>query len=81
MFGCIGEIVYTLISGSGLSALFPILIVVIVGTSIDVSLPDYYIIGPNRNKNVMREYLIQTKKEFLEWFNEIGHYFINVMRK
>lgn len=62
MFGCIGEIVYTLISGSGLSALFPILIVVIVGTSIDVSLPDYYIIGPNRNKNAMREYLIQTKK-------------------
>lgn len=59
--------------------------VVIVGASIDVSLPDYYIIGPNRNKNAMRvnieKFLIQTEKEFLKWFDEIEHNFINVLRK
>lgn len=73
------EVGAVLISGLSLSSLVPIPIAALVAVSIGAALTDYYAIEPARSKKALKEalnnYLIQTKGQFLNWFDEIERYF------
>lgn len=73
------EVGAVLISGLSLSSLVPIPIAALVAVSIGAALTDYYAIEPARSKKALKgaldNYLIQTKGQFLNWFDEIERYF------
>jgi len=73
------EVVGVLIAGLSFSSLVPVPISVLVIASIGVALADYYAIEPMRNKKnlakALDDYLLQTKQQFLMWFDEVENYF------
>lgn len=73
------EVGYILISGLTFSSLVPIPISVLIVASIGAALTDYYAIEPKRSRKAMANafdnYLDQTKKQFIGWFDEVENYF------
>jgi len=77
--GGIIEVGTVLIKGLSLSSLVPIPISVLLVASIGAALADYFAVSPNRSKkqmiNAIDNYLLQAKKQFLNWFDEVENYF------
>ena len=73
------EVGYILISGLTFSSLVPIPISVLIVASIGAALADYYAVEPKRSKKAMvnacDNYLDQTQKQFIGWFDEVENYF------
>ena len=73
------EVGVVLIAGLSLSSLVPIPLSALIVASIGAALTDYYAIEPARNKNnlaiAFEEYLRQAKQQFLNWFDEVEHFF------
>lgn len=73
------EIGVVLIAGLSLSSLVPIPISVLIVASIGAVVADYYAVEPARNKRALVQaldnYLIQTQKQFLGWFDEVEIFF------
>lgn len=73
------EVGAVLIAGLSFSQLVPIPISVLIVASIGAALADYFAIAPEQNKKALTEalnnYLNQTKKQFLKWFDDVEHYF------
>lgn len=69
------EVGVVLVAGLSLSNLVPIPISVLIVASIGAALTDYYAIEPARNKKSLAQaldiYLVQAKKQFLSWFDEV----------
>lgn len=77
--GGVIEVGTVLIKGLSLSSLVPIPIGVLLVASIGTALADYFAVSPNRSKkqmvNAIDNYLVQVKKQFLNWFDEVENYF------
>lgn len=77
--GGVVEVGVVLISGLSLSSLVPIPISVLIVASIGAALADYYAIEPARSKKALAQtldnYLVQTKEQFLRWFDEVENFF------
>lgn len=77
--GSVVEIGVVLIGGLSLSNLVPIPIGILVVASIGTALADYYAIEPKKNKKTLAQaldnYLVEAKQQFLNWFDEVEHYF------
>lgn len=77
--GGVAEISAVLIAGLSVSSLIPIPISVLVVASIGAALADYYAIEPKKNKTslaqALDQYLIETKQQFLIFFDEVEKYF------
>lgn len=77
--GGVIEVGTVLIKGLSLSSLVPIPISVLLVASIGAALADYFAVSPNRSKkqmiNAIDNYLLQAKKQFLNWFDEVENYF------
>lgn len=73
------EVGVVLIAGLSLSSLVPIPLSALIVASIGAALTDYYAIEPARNKKnlaiAFEEYLRQAKQQFLNWFDEVEHFF------
>lgn len=73
------EVGYILITELTFPSLVPIPIGVLIVASIGAALADYYAIEPKRSKKAMvsavDNYLDQTQKQFIGWFDEIENYF------
>ena len=73
------EVGVVLVAGLSLSNLVPIPISVLIVASISAALSDYYAIEPARNKKSLAQaldcYLVQAKKQFLGWFDEVEIFF------
>ena len=73
------EVGYILITGLTFPSLVPIPIGVLIVASRGAALTDYYAIEPKRSKKAMvsavDNYLDQTQKQFIGWFDEIEYYF------
>ncbi len=73
------EVGVILIKGLPLPSLVPIPIGVLIAASIGAAVADYYAVEPARNKKelakVLDNYLVQTKRQFLEWFDEVECFF------
>lgn len=73
------EVGYILIKGLTFPSLVPIPIGVLIVASLGVALAYYYAIEPKRSKKAMinsiDNYLDQTQKQFMGWFDEIENYF------
>ena len=72
------EIGTVLVAGLSLSNLVPVPIGVLIVASIGAALTDYYVIEPTRSKKSLAQaldnYLINAKKQFLEWFDEVRNF-------
>lgn len=77
--GGVIEVGYVLSKGLTLSTLTPIPISVLIVTSIGAAIYDYYKIEPTRSKKTLNiainNYLYQTQKQFIEWFDKVENYF------
>lgn len=77
--GGVIEVGVVLIAGLSLSSLVPIPISLLIVASIGAAVADYYAIEPARNKKALAaaldNYLIQTQKQFLGWFDEVEVFF------
>ena len=77
--GGVIEVGTVLIEGLSLSSLVPIPIGVLLVAAIGTALVDYFTVSPNRSKkqmvNAIDNYLVQVKKQFLNWFDEVENYF------
>ncbi len=77
--GGVIEVGVVLIAGLSLSSLVPIPISLLIVASIGSAVADYYAIEPARNKKALAaaldNYLIQTQKQFLGWFDEVEVFF------
>lgn len=73
------EVGIVLTAGLSLSSLVPIPISILIAASIGAALVDCYAIEPGRNKKVLSkaidDYLAQTQKQFLSWFDEVEIFF------
>ena len=69
------EVGVVLTAGLSLSSLVPIPISILIIASIGAALVDCYAIEPARSKKVLTQalddYLVQAKKQFLGWFDEV----------
>ncbi len=79
VIGGVAEVGIVLISGLSFSSLVPIPISVLIAASIGATLADYYAIEPIRSKKALAQaldsYLVKTKGQFLNWFDEVEKYF------
>lgn len=77
--GGVAEVGIVLISGLSVSSLMPIPIGLLIVASIGAALADYYVLEPNRSRKAMQkalaDYFIQTKQQFIAWFDEVEKYF------
>jgi hypothetical protein len=77
--GGILEVGTVLVKGLSLSSLKPIPIGVLLVASLGAALADYFAVSPKRSRkqmmNAIENYLAQTKKQFLAWFDEVEKYF------
>lgn len=73
------EVGVVLIAGLSLSSLVPIPLSALIVASIGAALTDYYAIEPARNKKnlsiAFEDYLRRAKQQFLNWFDEVEHFF------
>lgn len=73
------ELGVVLKAGLSLSSLAPIPLGALIAISIGAALTDYFALGPNRNKKEFEKtldtYLDESKKQFLDWFDEVELYF------
>lgn len=73
------EVGVVLTAGLSLSSLVPIPISILIIASIGAALVDCYAIEPARSKKVLTQalddYLVQAKKQFLGWFDEVEIFF------
>lgn len=77
--GGIVEIIVVLIKGLEFSNLVPLPVGILVATALGAALVDYLAIEPTRNKskfkNAVNNYLENTQKQFLLWFDKVEIYF------
>lgn len=73
------EVGTILIKGLSFSSLVPIPIGVLLVASIGAALANYFAISPTKSKKQMiaaiENYLVNAKKQFLDWFDEVEKYF------
>lgn len=79
VIGGVIEVGAVLIKGLSLSSLAPIPIGILLVASIGAALADYFAVSSSRSKkqmvNAIDNYLVQVKKQFLNWFDEVENYF------
>lgn len=73
------EVGTVLIKGLSISSLAPIPIGALLVAAIGAALADYFALSPTRSKkqmvNAIDNNLVQVKKQFLNWFDEVEKYF------
>lgn len=79
VIGGVIEVGVVLIKGLSLSSLAPIPIGILLVASIGAALADYFVVSSSHSKkqmvNAIDNYLVQVKKQFLNWFDEVENYF------
>lgn len=77
--GGVVDVGMVLISCLSKSSLAPIPIWALIAASIGVALTDYLVIEPKKNKKALADavdsYLVQTKQQFMDWFDEVECFF------
>jgi hypothetical protein len=77
--GGVLEVGTVLVKGLSLSSLKPIPIGVLLVATLGAALADYIAVSPKHSRkqmmNAIENYLAQTKKQFLDWFDEVENYF------
>lgn len=79
VIGGVIEVGAILIKGLSLSSLAAIPIGILLVASIGAALADYFVVSSSRSKkqmvNAIDNYLVQVKRQFLNWFDEVENYF------
>ena len=79
LVGGVIEFGYIMMAGLSLSSLIPVPLGLLLVVSIGAAVADYYIIEPKRNKKALAaaldNYLVQTQKQFLKWFDAVEVFF------
>lgn len=79
VIGGVIEVGAILIKGLSLSGLAAIPIGILLVASIGAALADYFVVSSSRSKkqmiNAIDNYLVQVKRQFLNWFDEVENYF------
>lgn len=77
--GGVLEVGTVLVKGLSVSSLKPIPIGALLVATLGAVLADYFAVSPARSRkemiNAIKKYLVQTKKQFLDWFDEVEQYF------